>query len=130
MSDIYKGNDISLSKMMVNTRVKKGHLNDISVYFGDKNAKEIFDQLYLQKEEIEKELGYKLFWDRNDEKQATRIGRFSKWFSGERGEGKAKILQKEFVGTYNFDLDEEKVANELVKFYNVFAPKVKTILKL
>lgn len=127
--DIRKESDLSLSKMMVNVRVKRGHLFDICVFFGDKNAKEIFNQLYSQKDKIEKEIGYELFWDRNENKQATRIGKFGNCFP-ENGEGLAKVLMKTANGTYDFDLDEKKVAKELVKFYNVFAPRVKSILDI
>ena len=44
-----------------------------------------------------------------------------------------KVAQKSFyipeeITNYDFDLDVEKVANELVNIYNVFMPRVKSIM--
>ena len=81
------------------------------------------------KNEIEKQIGYELVWDRNDKKMATRIGRFGKYYK----ETGVRRLNNPYFDTtnytnYDFDLDVEKVANELVNIYNVFMPRVKSIL--
>ncbi len=99
------------------------------MYLGDKDAKTIYDKLYLHKTEIENEIGYELIWDRNNEKMATRIGRFGKYYTEK---GSRQLNGSHFDTTnytnYDFDLDVEKVANELVNIYNVFMPRVKSIL--
>ena len=79
--------------------------------------------------EIENQIGYELIWDRNNEKMATRIGRFGKYYT-EKG---SRRLSDTYFNTtnytnYDFDLDVKKVANELVNIYNVFMPRVKSIM--
>ena len=127
--DINKTSDLSFSRIMVNVRVVNGYLKDICMYLCDKDSKNIFDQLYSQRKEIEKQVGYELIWDRNDEKIATRIGRFGKYF---REKGSRRLndprLDTDDYTNFDFDLDVEKVANELVNMYNVFMPQVKKIL--
>ena len=128
--DIRKTSDLSFSKIMVNVRVDRhAYLHDICVYLGDKDAKDIYDKLYAQKKEIENEIGYELIWDRNNEKIATRIGRFGKYYTEK---GSRRLNDPRFDTTnyinYDFDLDVEKVANELVNAYNVFMSRVKSIL--
>ena len=127
--DIRKMNDLTFSKIMVNVRVVNGFLKDICVYLGDKDAKTIYDKLYLHKKEIENEIGYELIWDRNNEKMATRIGRFGKYY---KETGVRRLNDPYFDTTnytnYDFDLDAKKVANELVNIYNVFMPRVKSIM--
>jgi len=127
--DVRKTSDLTYSKIMVNVRVVNGYLKDICVYFGDKDAKGIYDRLYLQKKEIESEIGYELIWDRNDERKATRIGRFGKYY---KETGSRRLIDTHLNITsytnFNFDLDVKKVADELVNIYNVFMPKVKRVL--
>ena len=128
--DIRKMNDLTFSKIMVNVRVDRyACLHDICVYLGDKDAKTIYDKLYLYKKEIENEIGYELIWDRNNEKMAARIGRFGKYYTEKSSR---RLNDPRFDTTnyinYDFDLDVEKVANELVNIYNVFMPRVKSIL--
>ena len=128
--DIRKMNDLTFSKIMVNVRVDRyACLHDICVYLGDKDAKTIYDKLYLYKKEIENEIGYELIWDRNNEKMAARIGRFGKYY---KKPSPRRLNDPRFDTTnytnYDFDLDVEKVANELVNIYNVFMPRVKSIL--
>ena len=127
--DVRKTSDLSFNKIMVNTRVVNGCLKDICVFFSSIDAKNIYDKLYLHKKEIENEIGYELIWDRNNEKIATRIGRFGKYY---KETGVRRLNDPYFDTTnyinYDFDLDVEKVANELVNIYNVFMPRVKSIL--
>ena len=115
--DIYKMGDLPLSVAMVNVRVIDGYLKDINIFLGNSEAKRIYDCLKDRKDEIELQLGYKLYWDRNNAKNATRIGRFGKRF---------KPLGD--YEPYYFELDSKLVASELVKIYNVFIPKVKGIV--
>ena len=127
--DVRKTSDLSFNKIMVNTRVVNGCLKDICVFFSSIDAKNIYDKLYLHKKEIENEIGYELIWDRNNEKIATRIGRFGKYYK----KPSPRRLNDPFFDTtnytnYDFDLDVEKVANELVNIYNVFMPRVKSIM--
>ena len=127
--DVRKTSDLSFNKIMVNTRVVNGCLKDICVFFSSIDAKNIYDKLYLHKKEIENEIGYELIWDRNNEKIATRIGRFGKYYK----KPSPRRLNDPHFGTtnytnYDFDLDVEKVANELVNIYNVFMPRVKSIM--
>ena len=127
--DVRKTSDLSFNKIMVNTRVVNGCLKDICVFFSSIDAKNIYDKLYLHKKEIENEIGYELIWDRNNEKMATRIGRFGKYY---KEKGSRRLNDPRFDTTnytnYDFNLDVEKVANELVNIYNVFMPRVKSIL--
>lgn len=127
--DVRKTSDLSFNKIMVNTRVVNGYLKDICVFFPSIDAKTIYDKLYLHKKEIENEIGYELVWDRNDKKIATRIGRFGKYY---KETGVRRLNDPYFDTTnytnYDFDLDVKKVANELVNIYNVFMPRVKSIM--
>ena len=127
--DVRKTSDLSFNKIMVNTRVVNGCLKDICVFFSSIDAKNIYDKLYLHKKEIENEIGYELIWDRNNEKIATRIARFGKYYTEK---GSRRLNDPRFDTTnyinYDFNLDVEKVANELVNIYNVFMPRVKSIL--
>lgn len=60
---------------------------------------------------------------------AARIGRFGKYYTEKSSR---RLNDPRFDTTnyinYDFDLDVEKVANELVNIYNVFMPRVKSIL--
>lgn len=45
--DIRKTSDLAFSKIMVNARIDHyAYLHDICVYFGDKDAKNIYDRLH------------------------------------------------------------------------------------
>lgn len=127
--DVRKTSDLSFNKIMVNARVVNGYLKDICVFFPSIDAKTIYDKLFLHKKEIENEIGYELIWDRNNKKMATRIGRFGKYYTEK---GSRRLNDPHFDTTnytnYDFDLDVKKVANELVNIYNVFMPRVKSIL--
>lgn len=126
--DIRKTSDLSFSKIKVNVRIGcNAYLHDICVYLGDKDAKGIYDDLYLQRKEIENQIGYALVWDRNNENIATRIGRFGKYY---RKAGARRFPRFDFTNytSFDFDLDVEKVSSELVNMYNVFMPRVKSIL--
>lgn len=127
--DVRKTSDLSFNKIMVNTRVVNGYLKDICVFFPSIDAKNIYDKLYSHKKEIENEIGYELIWDRNNEKKATRIGRFGKYYieKGSRRLNDPRFDTTDYIN-YDFNLDVEKVANELVNIYNVFMPRVKSIL--
>lgn len=124
--DIRKTSDLSFNKIMVNARVVNGYLKDICVFFPSADAKNIYERLYFQKNEIENQIGYELVWDRNYNKIATRIGRFGKYY---RKTGSCRVNDLLYNTTsYDFDLDVEKVTSELVNIYNVFMPRVKSIL--
>lgn len=127
--DVRKTSDLSFNKIMVNTRVVNGYLKDICIFFPSIDAKTIYDKLYLHKKEIENEIGYELIWDRNNKKMATRIGRFGKYYT-EKGFRRLNDPRFDITNytNYDFDLDVKKVANELVNIYNVFMPRVKSIL--
>ena len=51
--------------------VNKDNLIVVELYINDN--KELFDELFEKKEQIEGELGFELIWDRLDEKKASRI---------------------------------------------------------
>ena len=67
------------SVLMVNVRVNSGLLDDVCAFIQGDKAKQIFDILIEDKESIEREIGYKLVWDRLDNRKAVRIGRFGKY---------------------------------------------------
>lgn len=118
--------------LMVNVRIKDGVLNDICVFLSGDNAKYIFDKLLDSKNTIEEELGYNLVWDRNNNKKATRVGRFGLFSTSPNQYGLSdenENILEEMVKPYNFDLDVKKVAQELVNLYKVFVPRVNDILK-
>ena len=105
---------------MINVRVKRGFLKDISLYISGDEAKKKFEILKTVKNELESLLGYKLVWDENRGKKATRIGRF---FKDAELDTDFEIKNKEICFDFNVgDFDYvEKVAEELVSFYNVFS---------
>ena len=92
----------------LNDRVRAGIYLDT----GDQNKnKEIFDKLFANKEDIEKEFGETISWERIDDKRACRI-----------------IVYKDG----NIDLDTEELSKikewaieELMKFKNVFPKYIK-----
>ena len=91
--------------MQVSIRIHNNmHLNDINIYFHDKTK---FYKLYAFKAYIENKLGYELYWD---EKSTARAGRFGSYSSDENADA---------VKRFNFDLNIEKIADELVHFYKV-----------
>ena len=114
--------------LKINVRVNDGLLNDVCAYIHGKNAKKIFDELIKEKDEIEKEIGAKLVWDRNNDKQATRISRFGK-YSKNFNQSDEDDEFFENIESYDFDLDVEKVAIELAKFYKVFWKRVDKIVE-
>jgi hypothetical protein len=75
--------------------------------------KEIFDTLFKQKDEIEKEIGFPLYWYRNDEKISSII---RKWFD----DGGL-----DYPETWS-EL-QEKMADVMVKFEKVFRPRLESI---
>lgn len=60
----------SEASIVINLINKFGHIV-VELYIH--NNKELFDELYIHKKEIEEKLGFKLDWDRLDNKQASRI---------------------------------------------------------
>lgn len=66
--------DIALGKSGIHIEItlvnKEGHIG-VGVYIND--DKNIFDELYAKKDEIEGELGFEMEWDRLDNKKAARI---------------------------------------------------------
>ncbi len=109
------------SGCLINVRTTIGglHLKDINLYIeGGNRAREKFDRIRSFKEKIEEYLGYKLVWQRYGEsgmKSTTcRIGRFGIFANDIK-------MYNDGANPYDFDLDVEKVAEELVKFYEVFA---------
>ena len=60
----------SEASIVINLINKFGHIV-VELYIN--NNKDLFDELYTHKEEIEEKLGFKLDWDRLDNKQASRI---------------------------------------------------------
>lgn len=121
---ISRKHDLPIGKIMVNARVEDGHLHDISVFLSGKTAKIIFDELFVQKERLESLVGHPLCFDRNNNKDATRIGQFSKYST--KLDASAVAINKDSL--LNFDLKVEQVAKELVKLYDVFMPKVTRIV--
>ncbi|MGN0798138.1 MAG: DUF4268 domain-containing protein [Christensenellales bacterium] len=117
-------------EVMINTRVKDGTLNDICVFLSGDDAKRVFDELKTKREEIELLLGYRLVWDRNDKKKASRIGRFGQYSSSPNKYGlcnEEEVIIGDNIKPFDFDLDVEKVANELIRFYEVFMPRIRNI---
>ena len=60
----------SEASIVINLINKFGHIV-VELYIH--NNKELFDELHINKEEIEEKLGFRLDWDRLDNKQASRI---------------------------------------------------------
>jgi len=119
------------SVLMVNVRVNSGLLDDVCAFIQGDNAKQIFDILIEDKESIEREMGYKLVWDRLDNRKAVRIGRFGKYSTKVNHydfNDDDDVFDGEDIELYDFDLNVEKVANELDRFYKVFMPRVKKII--
>ncbi|NCB48066.1 MAG: DUF4268 domain-containing protein [Clostridia bacterium] len=106
----------------LNVRVNNEILDDINLYINYGYEKLKFNKLKNDfKNYIEKKIGYNLVWDENKGRTASRIGRF----------GKCSIKPNRFqdgAKLYDFDLDVEKVAKELVNFYNVFVPVIESNL--
>ena len=83
--------------------VNKDNLIVVELYINDN--KELFDDLFEKKEQIENELGFEMIWDRLDEKKASRI--------------------KYYI--WGLDLDNHNNYNELM---NMIIEKVVTIRKV
>lgn len=115
----------------IDVRVKGGFLNDICLYLGGDNAKKMFDILYINKDDFEKTLGYRLVWDRNNNRKACRIGRFGIFSPSPNIYGitseEDEILE-DVIKPFDFDKDVERVATELVRFYKLFVPWI-TVVK-
>ena len=94
---------------LINTKTKK-----IGVGFetDDENGKELFDNLFMQKDDIEAELGFNPDWDRLDEKKATHI-----WYFRD-----AELEESDSWDTY-FDW----ILRHLEKFNDVFRNRIKDI---
>jgi len=108
------------------TLLKNGTLIDYEKNIFDKR-----DILIEDKESIEREMGYKLVWDRLDNRKAVRIGRFGKYSTKVNHydfNDDDDVFDGEDIELYDFDLNVEKVANELDRFYKVFMPRVKKII--
>lgn len=111
-------------------RVKHGALDDISIFINGDKDKSKFDKLKTFRDQIEGKLGYKLVWDRNDTfnkktkriNDSPRIGRFGKYCIREN-------VNEEGAKRFDFDLEVEKVAHELVRMYEVIMPIIEKNLK-
>ena len=75
------------------------------------NNKELFDQLFSSKDDIEKSLGFEMIWDRLDNKKASRI--------------KYKIPGLDFDDHSNYDQLMNQTNDIAIKIRNVFAKYVK-----
>ena len=69
--DVAIGN--SFSHVGITLVNKEGRIG-VELYINDR--KDVFDELYAKKDEIESELGYELSWDRLDGKKASRIKKY------------------------------------------------------
>lgn len=68
--DIAVGRSGFLLRLTVNSVSKQV---GCEIFMGDENAKNNFDRLYEQRDDIENQFGYKLKWQRLEEKIGTRI---------------------------------------------------------
>ena len=75
------------------------------------NNKELFDQLFSSKDDIEKSLGFEMIWDRLDNKKASRI--------------KYKIPGLDFDDHSNYDQLMNQTIDIAIKIRDVFAKYVK-----
>lgn len=99
--------DVALGKSGIHVEItlvnKDGHIG-VGVYIAD--DKDLFDQLYDNKDEIEKELGFKMEWDRLDNKKASRI--------------KSKIPGLNFDDKNNYPELMDKVIDRAIQIRDVF----------
>ena len=58
------------------------------------NSKELFDKLFSQKDEIEKELGFKMQWKRLDDMKASRIQYFIKGLDFDNKDNYPDLMSK------------------------------------
>ena len=111
---------------MINIRIKSGMLKDISLYLYGPKAKNRFARLLLYKNKIESMLGYELVWDKNENKKASRIGRFFK-----DADLSSEIELENKYKCFNFNVNSEnyieQTAKEMAKFYDVFIPFIEII---
>lgn len=87
----------------------KKHRVDLYIDTDTDKAKEIYDNLYAQKEDIETEIGVPLHWERLDNRKASRIS-----IAGDGG-----IDDKD-----RHDEIREWMADYLPKFVDVFSPRL------
>ena len=84
--------------------VNKDGLIVVELYINDN--KNLFDSLYARREEIESNLGYKMIWDRLDNKKASRI--------------KYHIKGLDFDDHSNYDALINQAIDAAIKMRNVF----------
>ena len=118
---IYKQRDF-----MINVRIKSGILKDISLFLSGPKAKNRFTRLLIYKSKIENLLGYELVWDKNERKQASRIGRF---FNDADLSSDMELENRTKCFDFNTYAENyiERTAKEMVKFYEIFMPFIEDI---
>ncbi len=89
--------------------ISKNNYVVVEVYINDK--KELFDQLYSNKQVIEEKLGFEMVWDRLDNKKASRI--------------KYRIPGLDFDDHSNYDELMNQIIDVAVKVRDVFSPYVR-----
>ena len=111
---------------MINVRIKSDKLKDISLFLSGPKAKNRFARLLLYKNKIENLLGYELVWDKNEKKQASRIGRFFK-----NADLSSDIELENKNQCFDFNIYSEKyieqTAKEMAKFYDAFIPFIEIL---
>ena len=104
--DIALGTSEALIRMNL---INKDGIIVTEVYINDN--KDLFDELYDQKEEIEKRLGFSLSWDRLDSKKASRI--------------KFSIDGLNFDDHSNYDVLMNRTIDIAIKMRDVFRKYIK-----
>lgn len=89
--------------------VNKVHKIRVGLWIGD--SKELFDKLYTKKEEIEASLGFKLEWDRLDNKKASLVGTY--------------IHGLDFDNTENYPDLMNKIIDYVLLLRKAFTPYIK-----
>lgn len=73
------------------------------ISFGDKELnKNLFDWLAIRKEEIEKEMGHELLWQRLDSRKASRISRINNYRITQSAEKLAELQEKALPAMIKF----------------------------
>lgn len=106
--------DISIGKSGVHlsiTLVNKENNVGVEVYINDN--KELYDELFLHKSDIETELGFMFVWDRLDTKKASRIKHY---FSG-----------LDFADHSNYPELIEEAITKIIKMRQVFLKYINTV---